>query len=87
MEGLHDVFGKERKVIWVGHDRGARVGHRLVVDNKPEHNIISALFFDIVPTTEQWRSFANPAAGECIQSPRPLRVSNRANVAVANRQP
>ncbi|KAK0849858.1 hypothetical protein LTS02_013419 [Friedmanniomyces endolithicus] len=62
VEGLQSVFGKERKVVWIGHDRGGRVGHRMLVDNKPEHNIISAMLLDIVPTTEQWRSFANPAA-------------------------
>ncbi|KAK3632775.1 hypothetical protein LTR56_007120 [Elasticomyces elasticus] len=61
MEGLRSVFG-DRKVIWTGHDRGGRVGHRIVVDNKAEHNIIAAMFLDIVPTTEQWKAFANPAA-------------------------
>ncbi|EMC98478.1 hypothetical protein BAUCODRAFT_32526 [Baudoinia panamericana UAMH 10762] len=62
MEALQSVFGKERSIIWCSHDRGARVGHRLAVDNKPEHKIIAAIFMDIVPTAEQWRVFANPAA-------------------------
>ena len=62
MEGLQSVFGKTRKVIWCGHDRGARVGHRLLVDNKSSHNLTAAILLDIVPTLEQWRVFSNPAA-------------------------
>lgn len=62
IEALQSTFGKDRPVIWCGHDRGARVGHRLLVDNNPAHKIQAALLLDIVPTTEQWRSFSNPAA-------------------------
>lgn len=62
MEALQSTFGKDRPVIWCGHDRGGRVGHRLIVDNKPEHNIQSAMLLDIVPTLEQWRVFSNPVA-------------------------
>ncbi|KAK3109574.1 hypothetical protein LTR53_017028, partial [Teratosphaeriaceae sp. CCFEE 6253] len=62
IEGLQAVFGSERKVLWIGHDRGGRVGHRIIVDSKPEHSIIAAIFLDIVPTTEQWKSSSNPAA-------------------------
>lgn len=62
IEALQSTFGKERAVIWCGHDRGARVGHRLLVDHDPAHNIRAAVLLDIVPTTEQWRSFANPTA-------------------------
>ncbi|KAK5167786.1 uncharacterized protein LTR77_007485 [Saxophila tyrrhenica] len=61
-EALQDVFGKDRPVIYCGHDRGARVGHRLIVDNNPAHNIKSAILMDIVPTLEQFRAFANPKA-------------------------
>ncbi|KAF7198007.1 Fluoroacetate dehalogenase [Pseudocercospora fuligena] len=60
VEALQQVFGKDRPIIWCSHDRGARVGHRMVVDGK--HNITSAIFMDIVPTREQWAAFANPAA-------------------------
>ncbi|TKA29213.1 hypothetical protein B0A50_03723 [Salinomyces thailandicus] len=59
MEGLQSVF-KNRPVIWCGHDRGGRIGHRLMVDGK--HNIIAGILLDIVPTLEQWKAFANPAA-------------------------
>jgi len=62
IEALQQVFGKDRPVIWCGHDRGGRIGHRLIVDAVPAHNIKSAIIMDIVPTTEQWRVFANPVA-------------------------
>lgn len=62
MEALQTTFGKDRKVIWCGHDRGGRIGHRLVVDDQPDYNIIAAIFLDIVPTWEQWKAFANPKA-------------------------
>lgn len=62
LEALQAIFGKDRPVIWCGHDRGARVGHRLIVDNDPTHNIKAAILLDIVPTTEQYCSFARPKA-------------------------
>lgn len=62
IEALQQVFGKERPVIWCGHDRGARVGHRLLVDNDASHNIKAALLMDIVPTSIQNKVFANPKA-------------------------
>lgn len=62
IEALQQVFGKERPVIWCGHDRGARVGHRLLVDNDASHNIKAAILMDIVPTIVQWQAFANPLA-------------------------
>ncbi len=62
MEALQQVFGKDRPVIWCGHDRGARIGHRLLVDNEASHNIKAALLMDIVPTLVQYQAFANPKA-------------------------
>ncbi|KAK3703919.1 hypothetical protein LTR37_014137 [Vermiconidia calcicola] len=62
LEALQEVFGKERPVIWCGHDRGARVGHRIMVDNDPAHNVEAGILMDIVPTLEQWRAFSNPVA-------------------------
>ncbi|KAK5122125.1 hypothetical protein LTR85_004371 [Meristemomyces frigidus] len=62
VEALQQVFGKDRPVIWCGHDRGGRIGHRLLVDNDSKNNIKAAILLDIVPTLEQWRSFSNPAA-------------------------
>lgn len=65
LEALHQVFknADSRSIIWCSHDRGARVGHR-VLANPPAQarNIIAAVFMDIVPTLEQWRSFSNPTA-------------------------
>ncbi|KAM3422956.1 hypothetical protein BST61_g437 [Cercospora zeina] len=62
IEALQQIFPKDRPVIWCGHDRGGRIGHRLIVDNNPTHNIHSAILIDIVPTKAQWAAFANPAA-------------------------
>ncbi|KAF2160963.1 hypothetical protein M409DRAFT_70047 [Zasmidium cellare ATCC 36951] len=61
LEALQQVF-PSRPVVWCGHDRGARIGHRMIVDNDPKHNITSAILIDIVPTKEQWAAFANPLA-------------------------
>ena len=66
LEALEKVFGK-RTVILGGHDRGARICHRLAVDkdNFSNLNIIGLVLLDIVPTLVQWQAFANPvvAAG------------------------
>ena len=43
----HDRFGL------VGHDRGARCAHRLVLDHQDHVN--SAAFLDIVPTFDVWK--------------------------------
>lgn len=62
IEACKKVLGQDRPIIWCGHDRGARVGHRLLVDADPTHNLRAAILMDIVPTIEQWRCFSNPAA-------------------------
>ncbi|KIW53340.1 hypothetical protein PV05_08922 [Exophiala xenobiotica] len=63
-----------RKVILGGHDRGARICHRLAVDflhpseassvsiySKLNLTVIGTVLLDIIPTLEQWRAFADPA--------------------------
>lgn len=52
-----------RKVIAVGHDRGARIVHRLAVSRTdfPAIALIGVAMFDIVPTKAQWDAFQNPA--------------------------
>ena len=62
LEALEAVFGK-RKVILGGHDRGARICHRLAVDKDdfPSLDFLGVFMIDIVPTLQQWRAFANPA--------------------------
>ena len=62
LEALEAAFG-ERKVILGGHDRGARICHRLAVDKDdfPNLDILGVFMIDIVPTLQQWRAFANPA--------------------------
>ena len=62
LEGLEAVFGK-RKVILGGHDRGARICHRLAVDKDdfPNLDILGVFMLDIEPTLVQWQAFSNPA--------------------------
>lgn len=61
LNALIAVFGKNRKVILGGHDRGARVVHRLAVDaaNFPLQ-ILGVVMLDIVPTLAQYQAFSNP---------------------------
>ena len=67
LEAVQSVFeistGSKRKVILGGHDRGARIVHRLAVNKNdfPELDVIGAVMLDIVPTQVQWAAFANPA--------------------------
>lgn len=64
---------KKQKVVLAGHDRGARICHRIAVDfshnfptlsEYPDNdsyksiNIQGVVLMDIVPTIEQWKSFA-----------------------------
>jgi pimeloyl-ACP methyl ester carboxylesterase len=66
LEALETVFQISRKsrrrVILGGHDRGARICHRLVVDKDdfPNLEVIGTILLDIVPTKVQWEAFANP---------------------------
>lgn len=65
LETLRSSFkdGEARPIVWCSHDRGARIGHRVLASRVPgSENIVSAVFMDIVPTLEQWRAFSNPAA-------------------------
>lgn len=61
---LSDLLRPNTKqpVILLGHDRGARICHRLAVDNSPTSNfpILGVIFLDIVPTLTQWRTFSDP---------------------------
>jgi haloacetate dehalogenase len=49
---LVDRLGFERVAV-VGHDRGARVGHRWALDNPEQVERFAAL--DIIPTRDMWR--------------------------------
>jgi pimeloyl-ACP methyl ester carboxylesterase len=62
LEALVSVFGKGRTVILGGHDRGARICHRLAVDRLSftDMNIVGVMMLDIVPTWVQWQAGANP---------------------------
>lgn len=49
-------------VILIGHDRGARVVHRLVVSGYHSFNILGVCLVDIVPTSTQWHHFPTATA-------------------------
>jgi pimeloyl-ACP methyl ester carboxylesterase len=71
LEALTSVFKTKsttenpRKIFLIGHDRGARIAHRLAVDEAgaPSLKITSVILIDIVPTKVQWEAFSNPQAG------------------------
>jgi pimeloyl-ACP methyl ester carboxylesterase len=53
-------------MILAGHDRGARICHRLTVDfysqsRLPHFSLRGTILLDIVPTLIQWSSFSSPA--------------------------
>jgi hypothetical protein len=57
--GYH-LGNRNRTLILGGHDRGARICHRLGVDaDDLPWNIMGVILLDIVPTIVQWASFAN----------------------------
>ncbi|KAK0611879.1 alpha/beta hydrolase [Immersiella caudata] len=52
-----------RSLILGGHDRGARICHRLVVDKSdipPSLSLVGTILLDIIPTKSQWDKFSNP---------------------------
>ncbi|KAI4134652.1 MAG: hypothetical protein LQ347_001350 [Umbilicaria vellea] len=57
--------GQQQKIVIVGHDRGARICHRLAVDApdyRADFDIVATILLDIVPTVVQWESFADSKA-------------------------
>ncbi|KAF2108721.1 Alpha/Beta hydrolase protein [Lophiotrema nucula] len=51
-------------VILIGHDRGARVAHRLAVSGHSGINVLGITLIDIVPTITQWK--ASQKAAEVV---------------------
>lgn len=52
-----------RNLILAGHDRGARICHRLTVDKDslpPALHLVGTILLDIIPTKAQWDKFSNP---------------------------
>jgi pimeloyl-ACP methyl ester carboxylesterase len=43
-------------IVLIGHDRGARISHRLTVSGHSGFNILGVCLIDIVPTCVQWHS-------------------------------
>lgn len=68
LEALQSVFKlsaeSPRRLILGGHDRGARICHRLAVSRAdfPFVKVIGMILMDIVPTKVQWDNFSNPVA-------------------------
>jgi pimeloyl-ACP methyl ester carboxylesterase len=69
---LTSVFNAKaipQEIIIIGHDRGARIAHRLAIDENnnnasPRHlKLTRTILMDIVPTKVQWEAFSNPQAG------------------------
>ncbi|KAI4816114.1 alpha/beta hydrolase [Aureobasidium sp. EXF-8845] len=71
LEASHKLF-PDRPIILAGHDRGARICHRLSVSNAHppkddtarlhSYKLLGTVLLDIVPTLVQWQSFARPVA-------------------------
>ena len=71
MESYDKVFS-DRDVILGGHDRGARICHRLAVDYahasegehawSAKHKLRGLVMLDIAPTLVQWQAFSDPRA-------------------------
>lgn len=68
IEASNELF-PNRPIVLGGHDRGARLCHRLAVDHAhpptPLYNsfeLLGMVALDIVPTLIQWQAFANPKA-------------------------
>jgi len=63
----HEIKPSAAAVVLIGHDRGARICHRLAVNaplpSCPQNklNVKGVCLIDIVPTLVQWESFANSA--------------------------
>ncbi len=70
LEALQTVFSatpnSPRKIVLGGHDRGARICHRLAVSRAdfPSVAVIGAVLLDILPTKAQWENFSNPLVSQ-----------------------
>lgn len=63
LDALSSLIGNEssRAIVIAGHDRGARICHRLAADDANEYRnlqISGTILLDIVPTLTQWESFS-----------------------------
>ncbi|KAF2028283.1 alpha/beta-hydrolase [Setomelanomma holmii] len=47
-------------IVLIGHDRGARVSHRLVVSGYEGIDILGVCLIDIVPSCTQWQHYVSP---------------------------
>jgi pimeloyl-ACP methyl ester carboxylesterase len=64
LEKESSTQSKPCPIILAGHDRGARVCHRLAVDADTyadRFTVLGTILMDIVPTLVQWQGMARPA--------------------------
>ncbi|OAL01157.1 alpha/beta-hydrolase [Phaeosphaeriaceae sp. SRC1lsM3a] len=47
-------------IVLIGHDRGARISHRLTVSGFTGFSILGVCLIDIVPTCTQWQHYSSP---------------------------
>ena len=61
---MHSIYGPKIKVLLGGHDRGARMVHRMALSRSelPGLDVIGLFMADIVPIVDQFAVFSNPAA-------------------------
>ncbi|RFU30462.1 hypothetical protein B7463_g5854, partial [Scytalidium lignicola] len=65
LQGLRSALqhDKQQSIVIAGHDRGARICHRIGVDKGYANmKVLGTIFLDIVPSLVQWQTFNNPAA-------------------------
>lgn len=67
LDTLHSLLPQTptpQTILLAGHDRGARVCHRLAVDapNDLRFEISGTILLDIMPATVQWKKFQVPSA-------------------------
>jgi len=61
-QGSQNFSKDDIPIIVIGHDRGARITHRLGVSGAPHFRILGVTLIDIVPTITQWAASSNPRA-------------------------
>ncbi|GAO48464.1 alpha/beta-hydrolase [Saitoella complicata NRRL Y-17804] len=63
---LQSSTSTPRKIILIGHDRGARVAHRMAIDMKQSEKfkVIGVVVADIVPTLENWKRCCSSQGGD-----------------------
>ncbi|KAL5120742.1 hypothetical protein ACEQ8H_001222 [Pleosporales sp. CAS-2024a] len=72
-------------IVLIGHDRGARISHRLAVSKPTGFSIQGVCLIDIVPTSTQWHKASNTACQAAQQVTSYFHWPFLANVDLATR--